>query len=139
LIIIGAAMMPSTVTAADDAGRHGEDRRGQDHSEVERPTDRREQVAQGPEQPFHQSGLLGHEAHEDEEGNRRENLVLHRPPDLEISKIEGQLDAQPDRAEYQAQEEQGERDREANEDDCDHAEQHDQAQDLIAGHSSSFS
>ena len=110
---------------ADDAGRHGEDRRRQDDREVERAAHRREQASKRAEQALHQSRLLGHVAHEDEQGHGGKDLVLHRAPDLQVGEIEGLRPAEADTAEDEGEEQQGERDREADEDHGDHAEQHD--------------
>jgi len=119
---------------ADDAGRHGEDCRGEDDRQIERAAHRRQQAAQRPEQPLHQARLFGHVAHEDEERHGREDLVLHRPPDLQIGKIEGLLPAEPQPAEDDGEKQQREGDRETDEDDRDHADKHDQSEALCITH-----
>ena len=118
---------------ADDTGRHREHRRRQNDHGKQRAADRRQQVAERPEQAFHQARLLGDEAHQHEQRDCCEQFLLHQADGLEIGKIEDCL-ADPEIAERQRQEEHGEADGEANEYHPDQHEEHDQAQKGFARH-----
>ena len=123
---------------ADDAGRHREHGRGQDDDQIERAADRREQETEGREQPLHQSGLLGDEAHEYEQRHRGEQLFLHQPDDLEIGEVEDRA-AHAEIAEHQREEQQREGDRHADEDRPQQHQEHDQADERLGRHISTFS
>ena len=69
---------------ADDARGCGEDRRRDQHREVERAAQRREQQLHAAEQPLHQSRLLEQVAHEQEERDRRERRVAHHAEELQL-------------------------------------------------------
>ena len=62
----------------DHAGGGGEHRADQDHGERQAAAHRAEQLADGVEQVLGHAGALEDQAHEGEEGNRQQRLVLHR-------------------------------------------------------------
>ena len=117
----------------DDAGRHREHRGGQDHDQEQGAAHRREQIAEGEEQPLHQPRLLGHVAHEDEERHSSQHLLLHQADDLEIGEVEYAW-PEPDETERESQKQEREGDRKADEDDAQQQDQHDQAEQLGSGH-----
>ena len=122
----------------DDAGRHREHGGGENDHEIERATHRREQQAKRREQPLHQAGLLGDETHEDEQRHRRQEFLLHHPDDLEIGEVEDRV-AHAEIAERQGEEEQREGYRHADKDRSQEHHEHDQADECLAGHTSTFS
>ena len=77
--MIGAAMMPSTVTAAPTMPVAMANTAAVTMTtDEERAAHRREDQPQRGEEPLHQPRLLGDEAHEDEERHRGEQLLLHQ-------------------------------------------------------------
>src|ERR1041384_3190591 len=83
--MIGAAMMPSTVTAAPTMPVAIANT-----AEVTMTTMEREprRGAKARHQRLNEPCLLGDEAHEDEQRHRREQLLLHHADGLEVRQVE---------------------------------------------------
>ncbi|MCE3247753.1 MAG: hypothetical protein K0R41_1578 [Geminicoccaceae bacterium] len=116
---------------ADDAGRGREDRRGQQHAQIERAAKRGEDQLERLEQPLHQPSLLEQVPHEDEQRHRRERLLLHQADGLEDHKVEDRV-AEADVAEHDRQHDQREGDRKADENPGQQRAEQDQAEHLAA-------
>ena len=138
--MIGAAMMPSTVTAAPTMPvAIANTVEVRITTRIERAAHRREQHAERLEQPLHQAGLLGDEAHEDEERHRGQQLFLHQADDLEIGEVEHRRAAHSEVAECERKEQQREGDRHADEDGAQQHHEHDKPEQRFGGHTSTFS
>ena len=116
---------------ADDAGGRGEDGGGDQHRQVQRAVQPRQQLLDAVEQPLHDARLLEQEAHEQEERDRREHGVLHHRIGLQHGQVEHHR-AERDEAGGQRHRAQREGDREADEDDGEQHAQGHQAQHLVA-------
>jgi hypothetical protein len=132
-------MMPSSTTVAPTVpGGDAEQRRGEQHHQVERAAHRGEQVAERLEQALHQPGLVADVAHQDEHRHGDELVLLHQAEGLQVGEVEHRR-AQADEAEDQREEQQREADRDADEDGEQHHQQHHRAERLEKVHSSIFS
>ena len=123
---------------ADDAGRHGEHRGGEDHDQEQSAPHRSQHVAESAEQALHEAGLLRHVAHEDEQRHGRQHLLLHQADDLEVGEVEHPR-PEPHEAKDEGEEQKREGDRETDEDDAEEQDEHDQAEQLQPGHTTCVS
>ena len=116
--------MPSTVTAAPTmpvAMANTVDVRITTRNRAPRRRENRE--PEGREQPLHQAGLLGDEAHQDEQRHGGQQFLLHHADGLEVGEIEDRR-AEPEIAEGEGEKEQREGDRHADENRADQHDKH---------------
>jgi hypothetical protein len=99
---------------ADDAGCGGEDRGDEEDGDEQSAVHPGQHQLNRLEQAFHQPRLFHEDAHEYEQGHRRQGLLQHDRRELEGHEIEDQI-AKADVAEDEAEKDQGERDGKADE------------------------
>ncbi len=81
----------------------------------------------GAEQALHQARLLHHDAHEDEQRHGGQRLLQHHLVELQCHQVEDEIRPETPGAEHEAQEDEGEGYREADEDREQHHRDHDDA------------